>query len=218
VLADGLAAAGAEVTAIGRSASSPVTRARYRSCDMRDAAAFEALCDAQARRTPFDVYVHAAGISTGGADQGPDAFRETVEANLSAPYACARAVAARMPAAGGAIVFVTSIGSRQAFPDNPGYVAAKGGLAALTRALALDLGPRGIRVNALAPGYFRSAMTEASHADPARHEARRARTILGRWGTADEMVGATIFLVSAAGAYVTGQELVVDGGWTVKGL
>jgi NAD(P)-dependent dehydrogenase (short-subunit alcohol dehydrogenase family) len=218
-VADGLAAAGADVVAIGRSASATVTRAAYRACDMRDEAAFAALCDDLAGGpAPFDIYVHAAGVSAGEPDQSPATFRATVEANLSAPYACARAAAARMPAAGGAIVFVTSIGSRQAFPANPAYVASKGGLAALMRAMALDLGSRGIRVNAVAPGYFRSAMTEASFIDPERHDARRARTMLGRWGMPEDMVGAVVYLVSASAAYVTGHELVVDGGWTAKGL
>jgi gluconate 5-dehydrogenase len=88
----------------------------------------------------------------------------------------------------------------------------------LTRALAMDLADRRIRVNNLAPGYIRTQMTEASYADPARREARARHTMLGRWGEPRELIGAAIFLASDASSYVTGQDLFVDGGWTGKGL
>jgi NAD(P)-dependent dehydrogenase (short-subunit alcohol dehydrogenase family) len=104
------------------------------------------------------------------------------------------------------------------FPDNPGYVAAKGGLRLLTKALAVDLGPRDIRVNALAPGYIHTDMTAASFADPERHAARARHTCLGRWGEVEDLVGGAIFLASDASRYMTGQDLVIDGGWTAKGL
>lgn len=218
-IASGLAAAGAQVVAIGRSAAADVSGVRYKSCDVHDAASFSVICDELGEsESQFDIYVHAAGVTHPETEQRPEIFRETIETNLSAAYQCSRSAAARMPASGGAIVFVTSIGARLGFPDNPGYAASKGGLQALTRALAVDFGSRGIRVNAVAPGYMRTAMTEASYVDPNRHEARRARTILGRWGTPEDVVGTVVYLVSAASAYVTGQEIVVDGGWTVRGL
>ena len=88
----------------------------------------------------------------------------------------------------------------------------------LTRALATDFAADGIRVNALAPGYVATAMTATSFNDPAMHEERRRHTMLGRWGNPDDMVGAAIFLASPASAYMTGQEIFVDGGWTTKGL
>ena len=96
----------------------------------------------------------------------------------------------------GSIINVTSIGATLGFPNNPGYVASKGGLAALTRALALDHGLQGVRCNSLVPGYVHTAMTQASHTDPERRQARAARTMLGRWGEPDELVGASIFLAS----------------------
>jgi gluconate 5-dehydrogenase len=88
----------------------------------------------------------------------------------------------------------------------------------MTRALAVDFGRDRIRVNALAPGYIRTAMTAASWQDPRKREQRARHTALGRWGEVDDLVGAAIFLGSDASAYVTGVELFVDGGWTAKGM
>lgn len=223
-IAQGLSGAGAAVTGLGRSPSaagdgSPFT---YRSCDLADRAAFErVLGDVVAAHGRLDAYVHAAGITLGakpGGDPYAD-FRRTIDTNLAMAFDCCRAAAECMAAGGGgSIVCVTSINAVQGFPGNPGYVASKAGLRMLVRALALDYGARLVRVNSLMPGYVRTAMTEASFQDPAMHAARQARMILPRWGTPDDLVGAAIFLVSDASAYVTGQDLVVDGGWTAKGL
>ena len=218
-IAAGLSSVGARVTGIGRSAACSESAFGYVACDIHDAAAFEAVCDGIVQRDgALDVYVHAAGITQPAADQDMEAFRSTIESNLTAAYQCARAAAARMVRAGGAIVFLTSIGGRQAFPDNPAYAASKGGLRALARAMALDLASYGIRVNTIAPGYIRTAMTEASFTDSVKHAERRARTMLGRWGTPEDIVGGVIYLVSPAAGYVTAHELVIDGGWTERGL
>jgi NAD(P)-dependent dehydrogenase (short-subunit alcohol dehydrogenase family) len=217
-IADGLHAAGATMTGTSRSPASGSERWPYRVCDVRDERAFGAVCDAVvAEYGRLDGYVHAAGITSPAPDQDVSAFRDTLEANLTAAYGCSRRAAAAM-GQGGAVVFISSIASQLGFPQNPGYVASKGGLAALGRALAVDLGPRGIRVNTVAPGYIRTAMTERSYQDAEMHAARAGRTILGRWGEPADVVGAVIFLLAAASRYITGQELVVDGGWSVKGL
>lgn len=217
-IASGLAGAGARVFGLARSAL-PVEAAAgvdYRACDVTDAAAFAAVC-AEAGRV--DVLVNAAGITLPAATAAERLanFAPTLDVDLRAVYACCMAAVPRMPR-GGSIVNVTSINSVLGFPGNPAYVAAKGGLRMLTRALAVDLGEAGIRANNLAPGYVHTAMTAASHADPALHEQRRRHTILGRWGEPGDMVGAAIFLASDASAYVTGQDLFVDGGWTAKGM
>jgi NAD(P)-dependent dehydrogenase (short-subunit alcohol dehydrogenase family) len=88
----------------------------------------------------------------------------------------------------------------------------------LTKALALDLAVSQIRVNNLAPGYVRTAMTEGSYNDPALNVQRRKHTMLDRWGEPDDLIGAAVFLASDASAYVTGADIFVDGGWTAKGL
>jgi NAD(P)-dependent dehydrogenase (short-subunit alcohol dehydrogenase family) len=223
-IARGLAGAGARVTGVGRSPAAqdaePVFS--YGSCDVTDGAAFAELARKvfeEAGR--IDILVNAAGITmpAQAADDPGSAFRQTLACNLTAVFDCCRAVVPYMVRGGyGSIINVTSIGATLGFPGNPGYVASKGGLAAMTRALALDHGTQGVRVNSLVPGYVRTAMTQASHADPERRQARAARTMLGRWGEPDELAGAAIFLASPASSYVTGSELFVDGGWTAKGL
>jgi NAD(P)-dependent dehydrogenase (short-subunit alcohol dehydrogenase family) len=221
-IAAGFAGAGAEVHACGRSVhpAAAIAGVTYHACDIMDSVGFERVCEtAAAPRGRIDAFVFAAGITLPAASgtQSTEAFAETLSVNLTAAYRTAMSVVARMKDSG-SIVFVTSINSTLGFPGNPGYVAAKGGLRQLTKALALDLGPRGTRVNALAPGYIRTQMTAASYADPVQRNVRAARTMLGRWGEPSDLVGAAIFLVADASAYMTGQELVVDGGWTAKGL
>jgi NAD(P)-dependent dehydrogenase (short-subunit alcohol dehydrogenase family) len=219
-IAAGLQAAGAKVFGISRSGTAPphVTAV---ACDLADDAAvqraFDQLSDSGDR---LDVLVNAAGISlpaSAGASE-LQRFRATLATDLTGVYATILAAYPLLKKAGGSIINVTSINSVRGFPGNPGYVAAKAGLAGLTRALAADYARDGIRVNALAPGYVATEMTAASFADPAMHEDRRRHTMLGRWGNPEDMVGAAIFLASSASAYMTGQELFVDGGWTTKGL
>lgn len=115
------------------------------------------------------------------------------------------------------IINITSLGAHLAFPDNVAYEVSKAGVLALTRALAKAYAPA-CRVNAICPGYIHTPMTDASWRDPVERERRAARTMLGRWGKPADLVGAVLFLASDASAYVTGTELVVDGGWLANGL
>jgi NAD(P)-dependent dehydrogenase (short-subunit alcohol dehydrogenase family) len=219
-IAAGLQASGAKVFGISRSGTAP-TNVTALACDLSDDAAvqhaFDHLADNGDR---LDVLVNAAGISlpASAGKSELQRFRDTLATDLTGVYATILAAYPLLKKAGGSIINVTSINSVRGFPGNPGYVAAKAGLAGLTRALAADYARDGIRVNALAPGYVATEMTAASFADPAMHEERRRHTMLGRWGNPEDMVGAAIFLASSASAYMTGQELFVDGGWTTKGL
>jgi NAD(P)-dependent dehydrogenase (short-subunit alcohol dehydrogenase family) len=222
-IAEALSGAGATVLAVGRNAPArAVEGIAYAQCDVRDADAFTRLCDAQVEKHGrLDILVNAAGItlpSTEASDQLA-AFDATLDGNLRAVYRCCGAAIPHMKRSrSGCIINVTSINSVVAFPDNPGYVAAKGGVRMLTKALARDLAASNIRVNNIAPGYIRTAMTEGSYADPAKNAERCARMMIPRYGEPHEVGGAAVYLASPAASYVTGIDLFVDGGWTAKGL
>ena len=119
---------------------------------------------------------------------------------------------------GGSIINVTSIGAAQGFPNNPAYGATKGGLKQLTKALAVEWGKYGIRVNNLGPGYTHTPMNEKSWSDKKLRKLRQDCTLLGRWAEPADMIGPVVFLASDASRYITGIDLYVDGGWTAKGI
>ena len=119
---------------------------------------------------------------------------------------------------GGSIINVTGLAAEQGFPNNPAYVAFKGALKQLTKAAAHDLGTFGIRVNNIGPGYILTDMTTKSWSDPLSHKEKAQRTLLGRWGQPEDLMGVVIFLASDASSYITGQDIYVDGGWLAKGL
>lgn len=220
-IASGLADAGAAVMALGRSASSEVT-VPYRQCDVRDLVAFRNACEQlMANHGRIDIYLHAAGITLQDEERIDPVryFQTTVETNLTSVYLCTQAAGEYISRnGGGSVILITSIGSMLGFPGNPAYVASKGGLRMLAKALAIDLAPQNIRVNTIAPGYIRTAMTEGSYKDPVARNIRLNRMLIPRWGSPEDLVGAAIFLAADASAYVTGQDIVVDGGWTAKGL
>jgi NAD(P)-dependent dehydrogenase (short-subunit alcohol dehydrogenase family) len=169
-----------------------------------------------------DVFlVNNAGITVPGAPQTEEAWEQTLEVNLTAPFLWARAFADRVAEetiTTGGIVFIGSLATVMGFPNNPAYQASKAGVLGLSRAMAYDLGPSGIRVNCVSPGYIATAMTKGSFGDPDMNAARRAHTLLDRWGTPEDVAGVVGFLCSPAAAYVTGANLMVDGGWSCKGL
>lgn len=147
-----------------------------------------------------------------------DDIRRLLDVNLVAPLDLARRAAKLMPEAnearaGGRIINITSIAGPIARAGDVAYTTAKGGLDALTRALAAELGPRGITVNAVAPGYFATEANADMVADAGVADWLFKRTSLGRWGQPSEIGGAVVFLASAAASYITGQTLAVDGGY-----
>ena len=150
-------------------------------------------------------------------DTPPEKFTEMLDVNLTAAYGVARAVAPGMAARGaGAIVNVTSIAGPFARAGDIAYTAAKGGLEALTRALAVELGRDGVRCNGIAPGYFATETNQAMVESPAVNAFLQSRVPLRRWGQPPEIAGAAVFLASPAASYINGQILTVDGGMTAS--
>lgn len=144
----------------------------------------------------------------------PDALRRLLDLNLVAPFSLSQRAAAGMVRRGrGRIINVTSIAGPLARSGDAAYTSAKGALAALTRALAAELGPHGVTANAVAPGYFATEANAAMVADPEVADWLGRRTSLGRWGRPEEIGGAVVFLASPAAAYITGHTLFVDGGY-----
>lgn len=163
-----------------------------------------------------DILVNNAGtISRAPARIHPlDEWDRVLQVNLSSQFALTQAVAAPMLDRGaGKIIFTASLLSFQGGINVSGYTAAKSGIAGLTKALANEWAPRGVNVNAIAPGYIATDNTAALRDDPERSTAILERIPAGRWGRPDDLAGAAVFLASSASDYVSGVVLPVDGGW-----
>jgi len=214
-IAQGFCEAGAEVLGIARS-EKPQRSVDFQYVSKNINEDFESWVKGKT----FDVLVNAAGI-TEPASEGEEIklARSTLETNLLTPYEVCLAVSKGMiEKKSGSIINVTSIASEVGLPGNPSYHMSKGGLRMMTKALARDLGPHGVRANNLAPGYFHTDMTHKSFMDSDRNERIAKHSMLGRWGDPKELVGAAVFLASDASSYVTGIDLFVDGGWISNGM
>ncbi len=223
-----LAAQGANVACLGRDAArldAVATEVRALGveavavpADLADRGELAAAVDrAAAARGGLDIVVNTAAVAyLGGAADAETGWDETIATNLTAPFRLVqRALPALERSGRAAVVNVGSINGVVTMRRLPAYSAAKGGLHHLTKQLALDLAPRGIRVNCVAPGFIRTDMFETSHG-PAR-QARIARLhALGRVGTPEEVAAAVSFLACDRASFITGACLMVDGGLTVQ--
>ena len=225
-LSDALAAAGADIIGVSRQLE-PSGGAAQRAveghgrrftayrCDFSERAAVYDLL-AAIDSIAVDVLVNNAGTihRAPAADHGDEPWDRVLGVDLTAPFILARELGKKMvERTSGKIIFVASVLSFQGGINVPGYTAAKSGVAGLTRALANEWASRGVNVNAIAPGYIVTDNTEALRADPARHKAILERIPAGRWGLAEDLKGAAVFLASPASDYVHGTILTVDGGW-----
>ncbi|RPF31552.1 SDR family NAD(P)-dependent oxidoreductase [Streptomyces sp. TLI_185] len=185
--------------------------------DFADAEAVRALgADLAGRERPVDILVNNAGTirRAPAAEHADEDWELVLQVNLNAQFTLTRAVGTTMVTRGqGKIIFTASLLSFQGGITVPGYTAAKHGIAGLTKALANEWAPHGVNVNAIAPGYIATDNTQALQDDPVRSRAILDRIPAGRWGDADDLAGATVFLASEAAAYVHGVVLPVDGGW-----
>lgn len=227
--AEVLSAAGARVGAIGRRADLLERMcAENPGCvplpgDLSDIRSLPGLvAHAVAQLGPIDVLVNNAAHIAGGVraeDETPEQIQKTLDVNLVAPIVLAQSVYPAMKDRGhGVILNVTSMAARVGIARFPQavYAASKGGLESITREWAAQWSPHGIRVNALVPGFFESEMTGDVIHHPKIQEWILGNTIIPRHGQTSDFDGALLFLCSEASAYVTGQTVVVDGGWTAR--
>lgn len=183
--------------------------------DVTDEAAVDAALDGLGA-APSLVVCNAAIVRFGPLlDLSLDDWRAVVEVNLTGTFVTARAAARRMAAnGGGAIVAITSINGASPGPNSGAYGATKAGVALLVGQMAIEWGPLGIRVNAVAPGLIDAGMSEPIYADPQFRELRSSKVPLGRLGTAEDVAAAVLWLGSDEAGYVSGQTLLVDGAVT----
>ncbi len=186
--------------------------------DVTDADAVEAgVAGIESSIGPIDILVNNAGMQhrSSFAEFPVDAWRNLMATNVDSVFFVGRAVAQRMVTRGaGKIINVCSVQSELARPGIAPYTATKGAVKMLTKGMAVDLGPHGIQVNGLGPGYFKTELTAALVADEAFTGWLSKRTPAGRWGDVEELAGAAIFLASKASSFVNGHILYVDGGIT----
>lgn len=208
-MADALEEAGAEVV-----------RVSSKDCDMSDRkAVYEFAAKVKAQYPKIDILVNNAGtILRKPAIEHPDEYWDTVlNVNLNSQFILTRELAGGMLERGyGKIVFTASLLTFQGGITVPGYAASKGGVAQLAKALANEWAPKGVNVNAIAPGYIATDNTAALRADQVRSRQILERIPAGRWGEASDIAGACVFLCSPASDYVNGIVLPVDGGWLAR--
>jgi 2-deoxy-D-gluconate 3-dehydrogenase len=227
-IAAGYAAAGAELILMARDAALEDTLEAIKQnggeasvviADFADPAAVEAAATELARTRHIDILVNNAGTirRAPAAETTTADWQHVIDVNLNSTWAVTRPIGAAMAERRtGKIVTIASLLSFQGGVTVPAYTASKHAVAGLTRALANEWGPAGVQVNAIAPGYISTDNTAELRADPAREAAIRQRIPAGRWGRPEDVVGAAVFLASAAADYVNGHVLAVDGGWLAR--
>jgi 2-deoxy-D-gluconate 3-dehydrogenase len=207
----------AEASEVAREIAARGRRCWSFPCDLADRPSVYAFIERVKRECPpIDILINNAGsiLRKPAAEHPDDFWDKIIEIDLNAQFVLAREFGRDMLARGaGKIVFTASLLSFQGGITVPGYAAAKGGVAQLTKALANEWAGKNVQVNAIAPGYIATDNTTALRADPVRNPAILARIPAARWGDPEDLAGAVVFLASPASDYVSGTVLTVDGGW-----
>jgi gluconate 5-dehydrogenase len=189
-------------------------------CDMKKVEGLDEFFKGVTQETGgIDILVNNAGMNAQSPAEefGLELWHEIIEVNLSSVFAMSQAFCRnRKEKGGGKIVNVGSLWCHAARPRNPAYAASKGGLLLLTKQLAVEWAKYGINVNAIGPGFFKTNMTRHVSGNVEFSKWVEASTPFGRWGEPEELVGAVVFLSSAASKFVTGQIVYVDGGWVAS--
>lgn len=218
-IARAFAADGAQVYATGATEAEVACAAAtdeaiaFSRLDVRDAAT---VSEWVAGLGLLDVVVNCAGTIRRGQEHDPEVFAQVIDINLTGSMRVCAAAREGLKARRGCIVNTASMLSFFGGGLVPGYSASKGGVAQLTKSLAIAYAVDGIRVNAVAPGWIATPLTQALQDDPQRSGPILARTPLGRWGTPPDVAGPVLFLASAAAAFITGAVLPVDGGYLIS--
>jgi NAD(P)-dependent dehydrogenase (short-subunit alcohol dehydrogenase family) len=187
------------------------------ACDLSDVQAVGSGAAAALALGPIDILVNAAGVNLREPFQvvTPDSWQTQLNLHLGAPFFLVQALAPAMKTRGwGRIINIASLQSHRAFANSAPYGAAKGGVLQLTRAIAQEWSRHGITCNALGPGFFPTKLTAAVFADEALARKNAEQTCVGRNGELADIHGLTVFLASNASSYITGQTIMVDGGFT----
>ncbi len=210
----------AELAAAAQRLGAEAIDTAWLATDLGDVAALRgAAAEAERRLGGIDILVNAAGVNLRQAfgDVTPEAWQAQIALHLTAPFFLTQALAPAMRARDfGRILNIASLQSQRAFADSAPYGAGKGGIVQLTRAIAQEWSAHGITCNAIGPGFFPTALTAAVFDSAELAQRHAAQTCVGRNGRLEDLHGATVFLASDASAYVTGQTLMVDGGYTAK--
>ena len=221
-LASFFANAGSNLLLVGRSRSVKKKKKvkYYEVCDVNDSLKFNNICNKFTKKFgKIDVLINNAGVSLEVSSEKKklEIFLKTLENNLISTYKCCEVVYPMMKT-GGSIINISSIGSLLAMKNNPGYVASKGGINSLTRSLAEDYSKKKIRVNAILPGYIKTSMTQKSYKNLKKKNERQNKNIINRWGEPRDLIGVIIFLATKSSSFVTGTNIPIDGGFSIKGV
>ena len=188
------------------------TAISFQELNVRDGSAVQACID---EIDSLDVLVNCAGVIRRNAEHEPEVFADVIDINLNGSMRVCTAAREKLKQRKGCIINTASMLSFFGGGLVPGYSASKGGIAQLTKSLAIAYAPDEIRVNAVAPGWIATQLTQALQEDHKRSEAILSRTPLGRWGEPEDVVGPVLFLASDAARFVTGVVLPVDGGYLI---